>query len=76
MMTRWKSPVLGGELMCTSELMAPALSPQSVTRDGSPPNAATLSTTQRMAARWSNKPKLPRAPFAALVTSQPSASSR
>jgi hypothetical protein len=35
-----------------------------------------LAATQRNAARWSSKPKLPTEPFVALVTSQPKASSR
>ncbi len=40
-------------------LAAPELSPNSVTRLGSPPNAAILSLTHCMATNWSFRPKLP-----------------
>ena len=39
-------------------LIAPADSPNTVTRPGSPPNAATLSCTQASAASWSRSPTL------------------
>lgn len=39
-------------------LIAPADSPHTVTRSGSPPNAAMLSRTQVRAAIWSSSPRL------------------
>jgi hypothetical protein len=47
---------------CAQTLIAPALSPKMVTREGSPPKLTTLDLTHAMAARWSAKPKLPAAP--------------
>ena len=41
---------------------APADSPKTVTRSGSPPNAAMFSRTQRSAATWSSSPRLAGAP--------------
>ena len=62
----WASPGIAPD-------MPPALSPHSVTRSGSPPNAAMLSLTQAMASCWSSRPKLPAASLE--VTSHPKASS-
>lgn len=59
MMAAWKRPLDWGETMCTETDAAPADSPKIVTRPGSPPNAATLSRTQRSAACWSFTCTLP-----------------
>ncbi|MNW55317.1 hypothetical protein D3C74_329690 [compost metagenome] len=54
-------------------VLPPADWPASVTRRGSPPNAATSSWTQRSAASWSARPRLRGAPSS---TENPSAPSR
>jgi hypothetical protein len=52
-MARAKSPFASGDATCALTDDEPADSPAMVTRRGSPPNAATLSRTQRSAAVWS-----------------------
>ncbi len=52
-----KSPFAAGHAMSVATLMAPADSPMTVTREGSPPNAATLSWTQCSARSWSRMPR-------------------
>jgi hypothetical protein len=54
--TRWNSPFASGEVASSDASIAPADWPKSVTLPGSPPNAATLSRTQRSAAIWSRIP--------------------
>jgi hypothetical protein len=51
-----KRPFASGEVMSTAIDTAPADSPNTVTRSGSPPNAAILSFTHSSAAIWSSKP--------------------
>jgi hypothetical protein len=47
---RWNRPCAAGSVSKAPMLMAPADSPNTVTRCGSPPKAAILSWTQRKAA--------------------------
>jgi hypothetical protein len=64
MMTLVKSPRDAGMTRWLLMEPAPADSPKMVTREGSPPKAATLRCTQRIAARWSCTPLLPVLPRA------------
>jgi len=68
---RWKSLLAGpsptgagstmsGEVRRAEIDIAPALTPNSVTLDGSPPNCAMCRWTQRSASRMSNRAMLPR----------------
>lgn len=50
------SPLLVGEAISALTDADPADSPAIVIRSGSPPKAAMLSLTQRMAAAWSMNP--------------------
>ena len=52
-------PAVRGEASRFAMLFAPADTPYTVTRPGSPPNAAMLACTQRSAATWSRKPACP-----------------
>ena len=54
----WNSPLATGMASRVVMLMAPADSPATVTRPGSPPNAAMFSRTHRSAATWSSSPTL------------------
>ena len=47
---RWKSPLASGDAVRLWTALAPADCPATVTREGSPPNAAMLSCTHRTAA--------------------------
>ena len=71
-MARWNSPAAAG--MASSEITdpAPADSPNTVTRTGSPPKAAMLPATQRSAATWSSRPRLAGAPVSWAKPSMPS----
>mmetsp|Transcript_11203 Transcript_11203/g.35582 ORF Transcript_11203/g.35582 Transcript_11203/m.35582 type:complete len:202 (+) Transcript_11203:639-1244(+) len=57
-----KRPCEASDDRCTVVDMAPADSPKSVTRSGSPPKARALACTQRRASRWSPMPALPGRP--------------
>lgn len=50
---RCTHPLLAGDVRCAAVDMAPALCPNKVTREGSPPNAAMLACTHCSASRWS-----------------------
>ncbi len=53
-----KSPAARGAPSRAPTLMAPADSPKTVTRAGSPPKASMFSRTQVRAAIWSSRPRL------------------
>mmetsp|Transcript_47074 Transcript_47074/g.134324 ORF Transcript_47074/g.134324 Transcript_47074/m.134324 type:complete len:221 (+) Transcript_47074:754-1416(+) len=57
-MARWKRPEEPGDTRCVMMMLAPSLWPSSVTRPGSPPNAAMFLWTQRRACCWSRNPRL------------------
>ena len=59
MITPRNSPRAGGEVSSAHIDQPPADSPSMVTLAGLPPNAAMLRCTQRSAASWSSRPKLP-----------------
>jgi hypothetical protein len=59
MAARAKSPADPGDARCAQTEAPPADWPASVTRAGSPPNAAMLRCTQPSAACWSRKPAFP-----------------
>src|SRR6185437_2783100 len=52
-------PRAGGEVSSAQTDQPPADSPSIVTLAGSPPKAPMLRCTQRSAASWSSRPKLP-----------------
>ena len=54
---RWNSPAAAGATSRSIAQSAPADWPASVTRAGSPPNAAMLSRTHSSAAIWSSRPQ-------------------
>ena len=56
---RWNSPFASGDWSSVKVLRPPADSPNTVTRAGSPPNAAMFAFTQRSASIRSSVPKLP-----------------
>jgi len=58
-MALWKSGQESGETRCQTTEKAPALSPKSVTRVGSPPKPPMLSLTHSRAARWSRSAMFP-----------------
>ncbi len=57
-MARRNRPAASGMTSRAAIAPAPADSPKTVTRSGSPPNAAMFSRTQRSAATWSSSPRL------------------
>lgn len=59
MTARSNRPSTPGEVRCPLMLRAPHETPNTVTFAGSPPNAAALRRTQRMAACWSCRPYVP-----------------
>ena len=54
--TLWYNPSAPGKAISSVIDCAPALSPNTVTLPGSPPNAEMLSRTQTSAAAWSIRP--------------------
>jgi hypothetical protein len=70
-MARRKSPAARG--MASSDAMepAPADSPKTVTRSGSPPKKEMLSRTHVSAATWSSRPRLAGAPSMCAKPSMP-----
>ena len=69
-MIAWRNrPRAGGEASSAHTDQPPEDSPAIVTRPGSPPNAPMFRRTQRSAASWSSRPKLPSA--AALAVLRP-----
>ena len=57
-MARRNRPAAAGMTSRAAIAPAPADSPNTVTRPGSPPKAAMFSRTQRSAATWSSRPRL------------------
>ena len=55
-MARWNRPAAAGAVSSREIEAEPAEKPNAVTRDGSPPKAATFSRTQARAASWSSRP--------------------
>ena len=55
---RWNRPMADGMTRRDAIAPAPADSPKTVTRPGSPPKAAMFSWTQRSAATWSSSARL------------------
>jgi hypothetical protein len=72
-MARRNSPRALGIDRSAAMQPAPADSPKTVTRSGSPPNAAMLSCTHRSAATWSSSPRVSGAPA---MRAKPSAPTR
>jgi len=68
---RWNSPCARGIDSSAETLIAPALSPNTVTWPGSPPNEAMLSRTHSSAATWSSSPRLATTPSSAAKPSTP-----
>jgi hypothetical protein len=56
-MARAKRPCAAGTAMRVVTALPPALSPKTVTFDGSPPNARMLSRTHSSACTWSRRPR-------------------
>jgi hypothetical protein len=65
-------PLAAGRASRVVTLIAPADSPKTVTRSGSPPKAAMFSRTQRRAASWSRIPRFAGTPGSSANPSTPS----